>query len=144
MLKEVARYALVCFLITMTGIVIFVFVHMQLFAVDLVIRQTQFGQFILFSFFCALSMFIFYSRRDISDREMLLRQAIHFSLITAGTMFLCLLWRWILPQTRYVVFMLAVIVIVYSIILSVVLIENQHAANQLNRAIQRRKNKRGR
>lgn len=141
-LKETAKYALMCFLITMTGIVIFAYVHMCIFDVELLIRRAQFGQFIIFSFFCSLSMLIFYSRTEISDRAMLIRQGIHFCIIASGTMYLSLLWRWILPWPAHIAFMLAVIVIVYGVVCSIILIENKYTAARLNKAIQRKRAKR--
>lgn len=123
----------------MTGIVIFAFAHMGIFDVDLMSRRVQFGQFILFSFLCALSMFIFYSPKDISDRAMILRQCIHFCFMLGGTLALSLFWRWILPTPQQIVFMIVGVVIVYALVFAAIMIENRRTADRLNQAIQRRK-----
>ena len=139
--KETLKLAGMTFLVTIAGTVIYTYVHMLIFQVEFSLGSVFFGQLILMALFCGLSIFVFYSRKEITDEAMRNRLIIHFILMYIIIVGLCLYWRWILPKASHIFFVSITIFLSYFAIWIIIFIENRNTADRLNNIIALRKKK---
>lgn len=90
-------------------------------------------QAIFLSALCALSIFIYYSKHELSKRQHLVRRIIHFIVINVIMLFGSIYFEWIASDKLWnIIFMLLLIISVYLIVTFAVFLNNKAVANQLN------------
>lgn len=139
--KEAAKWAILAFLITMSGIVVYTYLHMLIFDVEFSLGKKYFGELIRLSLICGVSMFWYYNKRDISNIQMRIKMIIHFVVLYALVMVLCLRWRWILPRASHIVFLSIVIICSFVTVYLTMFIEDKITAKKLNEIFALKKKK---
>ncbi len=97
-----------------------------------------FLQIIAIAAVCALSNFIFWSRKELSKKQMKVRKVLHYlydSLAVVGGAFIC---RWVEPgQSIYIIFLFVVYTIVYIFITTTMFKKDKKIAEDLNKKLRK-------
>lgn len=98
------------------------------------------GHILLTAFVAVLFFFIFYSRRELSRREMILRVMIHFALLVPCMTLLAYLWSW-LPkgEPAFFVAYLIIFLLIYITVFFGVFLKDVRLAARMNAALEKRR-----
>ena len=95
MMKETLRTMLIEFFIILSGTTICAAVFCTVFYSDTALSVSLLWQIIALSFLTSLPYLIFYSKKELSKRQLRVRQAIHLILVVGLIIFLAYSWKWI-------------------------------------------------
>jgi uncharacterized membrane protein len=141
MLKRL-KDMLLDFLLIMAGILLCTTVFCTIFN-----REIRFGvdllwQIIGLAFFSTLPGFIFFSKHELTKKQMLTRQIIHACILVILLLFFAYHWRWLIPQSivQPIVFIF-MIAFVYMIVSFFTYKRDKKVANMLNEQLKKFKQK---
>lgn len=79
--EELKRSFIHNYFVIVTGTIIGTFLYCLMFEREVIFSVFDLGWFLLFSFLGDLPIFIFYSRKELSERQCLVRQILHFIML---------------------------------------------------------------
>lgn len=124
------------FFIIVVGIVTGNYVMCLLFSPDAVIPVKQFGEILLCGVLSDLPFVVFYSRHELSKKQMLIRHAIHGVVLLAVLIALARVWNWIDFTSLFeVTLYLLIIAIVYIAVYVASYMADKKTANELNESL---------
>jgi len=141
MLKQLKDMLLEFLLIT-AGILLCTTVFCTIFYQDILFGIDLLWQIIGLAFLSTLPGFIFFSKHELTKKQMLNRQIIHVCILVALLLFFAYHWKWLVPQSivQPIVF-IAMIAFVYTIVSFFVYQRDKKVANMLNERLEKFKQK---
>ena len=138
-IDELLKSMLRSFFVITTGIVASMYVFCLIFNSDVSFSLDDIGRVLLMAFASDLTFLLFYSRKELGKKQMLIRHVIQLLVLLAVLFYFAQLWGWVIISrpTEVVVFILLVIV-VYAAALAVATYQDQNLANKLNDTLKER------
>ncbi len=94
-MKETLRLIVTEFFIILSGTTICAAIFCTVFNPNVMLSVSFLWQLVALSFLTSLPQFIFYSKGELSKRQLRVRHAIHLILVVALIIFLAYMWGWI-------------------------------------------------
>lgn len=127
------------FFIIVVGIVTGNYVMCLLFSPDAVMPVKQFGEILLCAVLSDLPFVIFYSRQELSKKQMLIRHVIHGVVLLAVLIAVARVWNWIdFTNLFEVTFFLLIIAMVYIAVYVAAYMADKKTADELNKGLKER------
>ncbi len=134
-LKSIVR----SFFIIVSGILMASYIMCALFAPDTVFPISFFPKIFICAVVTDLPFFIFYSKRELSRGEMLVRNVIHFALLLSILLFLAKRWEWVdFSSAMQVVAYMINFISIYAAVYSVSYYLDRKLADKLNEGLKKR------
>lgn len=95
MIKDTLKAMLVEFFIILSGTTICAAIFCTVFYRDVVLGIDFLWQLIILAFLTTLPQFLFFSKKEISKKQMRIRQSIHVVLVVGLLVFLAHIWDWV-------------------------------------------------
>ena len=95
MIKDTIKTMLVEFFIILSGTTICAAIFCTVFYRDVVLGVDFLWELIILSFLTALPQILFFSKKEISKKQMRIRQTIHVVLVVGLLVFLAYIWGWV-------------------------------------------------
>ena len=129
LLKTMVR----AFFAIVTGIVASMYVFCLIFNQDAVFSLDDIGRVLLMAFASEIPFFIFYSRKELDKKQMLIRQAIHVPVLLAVLLYFAQLWDWVsMSHPKEIIVFIALVIIVYAMVLAFAIYQGKKLADKLN------------
>ena len=126
------------FVIT-TGIVTSMYVFCLIFNRDALYSLDDIGRILLMALASILPFFIFYSHKELSKKQMLIRQAIHVPVLMTVLFYFAQLWDWVnMNHPKEIVVFIVLVFVVYAVVLAVATYQDKKLADQLNDRLKQR------
>lgn len=115
--EELVKKMINSFFMITTGIVISMYVFCLIFNPDVRFTLADIGRIILMAAVSDLALIIFFCRRELNKKQMLMRYIIHFIVLSAILLYFSFLWDWVNPRnTKEIAVFLISILLVYVVI----------------------------
>lgn len=115
--EELVKKMINSFFMITTGIVISMYVFCLIFNPDVRLTLADIGRIILMAAVSDLALIIFFCRRELDKKQMLMRYIIHFIVLAAILLYFAFLWDWVNPRdTKEIAVFLISILLVYVVI----------------------------
>jgi hypothetical protein len=138
-LEEVLKTMLRSFFVITTGIVASMFVFCHVFNPNVNYSLDDIGKILFMAFASDLPIILFYSRKELGKKQMLIRQAIHLPVLLAVLIYLTQLWDWVsMDSPKEAIVFVALIIVVYVLVLAVATYQDQKLADKLNNRLKQR------
>lgn len=116
-MEELVKKMIDSFFMITTGIVISMYVFCLIFNPDVRLTLVDIGRIILMAAVSDLAFIIFFCRRELDKKQMLMRYIIHFIVLSAILLYFSFLWDWVNPRdTKEIAVFLISILLVYVVI----------------------------
>lgn len=121
------------FFIVTAGLVGSIAVFCSIFARDAAFGVNIFWRILLLAALTTLPSLVLYSPKELSKKEVLVRQAIHLAILLSILLYLGYVWDWVvMSQPIQLAFYLFLIIIVYLAVKLLVFQRDKKVADQLN------------
>ena len=138
-LEELLKNMLLSFFVITTGVIVSMCVMCLIFDPDATFPVETFGIILLTALVCDLPFFIFYSRKELGKKQMLVRTIIHFFVLLAILLFLSQLWNWVdLNNPKEIVVFILLVSAVYAIVRVTTAYHDKKLAIKLNESLKQR------
>ena len=135
LLKTMVR----AFFVIATGIVASIYVFCLVINHDAMFSLDDIGRILLMALACDMPFFIFYSRKELGKKQMLVRQIIHIPVLLAVLFYFAWLWGWVsMNRPKEIIVFILLIIFVYAIVLAVALYQDKKLADKLNDRLKQR------
>lgn len=115
--EELVKKMINSFFMITTGIVISMYVFCLIFNPYVRFTLADIGRIILMAAVSDLALIIFFCRRELNKKQMLMRYIIHFIVLSAILLYFSFLWDWVNPRdTKEIAVFLISILLVYVVI----------------------------
>lgn len=115
--EELVKKMISSFFMITTGIVISMYLFCLIFNPDVRFTLADIGRIILMAAVSDLALIIFFCRRELDKKQMLMRYIIHFIVLLAILLYFSFLWDWVNPRdTKEIAVFLISILLVYVVI----------------------------
>ncbi len=133
---ELIKKSIVTFFLVIAGVTISAAVFVTIFFSEIELSILLLWQIILMAFVCTLGNFIYYSKYELSKRQMMIRIVIHYFYINLVVLGGAFLWEWITQGyiVQFVV-MLLLIAVVYVGVTLVNFMKEEKTAEVLNKRL---------
>jgi hypothetical protein len=122
-----------------TGTVASMYVFCLLFYPNAVFTLHDIGRILLMAFFTDLPFLIFYSGKELSKKQMYIRQSVHLLAILTIVLYFAYLWNWVsLTRTKDVLVFLLLVLVVYAIVFMTTTYHDKKLADKLNHRLRER------
>ncbi|MCL1981477.1 MAG: DUF3021 family protein [Clostridiales bacterium] len=126
------------FVIT-TGIVASMYVFCLIFNRGANYSLDDIGRILLMALASDLPIIIFYSRKELGKKQMLIRQVIHIPVLLAVLFYFAQLWDWVsINSPKEVAVFIALVLVVYAVVLAVATYQDKKLADKLNDRLKQR------
>lgn len=138
-IEELLKHILRSFFVITTGIVVSMYVFCMVFNPAASFSLNDIGRVLMMAIASSLPFFIFYSRKELGKKQMLIRQVLHLSVLLGILLFLAWRWNWVNVNNpkECAVFTLLVIG-VYVTVLAVNTYQDKKLADKLNDGLKKR------
>lgn len=101
---------------------------------EVLIPVTELWHILFIALFSALTCLIFYSARELSARQMLIRRVVQFIVVFTGVPFFALRWEWIIPSVDMLqsISFIGMVIAVYIVVIFLEYFRDKHTAEVLN------------
>lgn len=138
-MEELLKTMFQAFFIITTGIIVSMYVFCLIFSPDAVFSLDDIGRILLMAVVSDLPFFLFYSRNEASKRQMLVRTAIHISVLLAILLYFAQLWDWVnIYNPKEVAVFILLVLGVYVIVYAVSVYQDKRTADKLNDSLKER------
>lgn len=138
-IEELFKIMFRSFFVITTGITASMFVFCLIFYPDVKFTLDDIGRILLMALACDLPYFIYYSRRELKKKQMLVRTAIHLLLLIAVLLYLAHIWDWVsMSRPIEVTVFILLVMCVYIIVFVVTSYQDKKLANKLNDRLKER------
>lgn len=138
-LNELLKAMFRAFFVITTGITISMYVCCLLFSPDARLTPADIGGILLLAFITDLTFFLFYSKRELSKKQMLLRFFIHLPILLGILLNFAHLWDWVnMNSTKEVAVFLLLVFGIYAAVLAVTFYQDKKTAEKLNDGLKKR------
>lgn len=132
-IEEILKTMFYSFFVIATGIVASMYVFCLIFYPNVSFSLNDIRAILITALACDLPFFIYYSKRDLSKKQMFIRTIIHFFVLLTVLIYLSHLWNWIsLNEPREVAIFVLLVVVVYVIVSSIISYQDKRLAKKLN------------
>ena len=136
---DLLRTMIRAFFVIATGIVASTYVFCLIFNQSAVFSLDDIGKILLMAFTSDIPFFIFYSRRELSKKQMLIRQIIHLPVLLAVLFWFAWLWDWVnMDRPNEIIVFVLLIIIIYAIVLAAAVYQDKKLADKLNDRLKQR------
>lgn len=127
------------FFVITTGVVVSMYVFCLILNPAAVFTLDDIGRILLMAAAGDLPLILFWSRRELSERQLMGRKAIHLLVLLAILLYFASLWNWVSLKNagQVTVFLLGVLA-VYFMVTAVSIYRDKKLTDQLNRKIKER------
>ncbi|MCL1976471.1 MAG: DUF3021 domain-containing protein [Firmicutes bacterium] len=126
------------FVIT-TGIIASMYVFCLIFNRNAVYSLDDIGRILLMALASDLPFIIFYSRKELGKKQMLIRQIIHIPFLLAVLFYFAQLWDWVrMNSPTEVIVFIALVLVVYAAVLAIATFQDKKLADKLNDRLKQR------
>jgi predicted neutral ceramidase superfamily lipid hydrolase len=141
MIKRIKDMILDFFLI-MAGILLCTAVFCTIFNDDIQYGIELLWQIVALAFFSTLPGLVFWSKKELSKKQILIRQVIHLCLLLTTLIFFAYDWEWLSPQSiiQPIIF-IVMIALVYTMVNYFTYIRDKKTAKELNERLEKFKHK---
>ena len=137
--RELFTAMLQAFFMITTGIVVSMYVFCLIINPNASFALDEIGKILLMAFVSDLPYVLFFSRKELSKKQMLIRQVLHLSALLAVLLYLAHLWNWVnLNSLKEVTIFLVLVLIVYTIIFVATAYRDKKLADKLNDKLKER------
>ncbi|MGE5678452.1 MAG: DUF3021 domain-containing protein [Pseudomonadota bacterium] len=127
------------FLVIFAVIVITITLLRQIFAPDVYLRLRDIYNYMICAVVGDLPSLIFYTKKDMTEKEMRLRIIIHFAVLEAALLTIANVFGWVSGITN-MLFLAVQIAIIYGIVRLILWMDDKKAANSINEKLRALKN----
>lgn len=132
-IRDLINVMVKTFFIVTAGIVVSVTVFCSVFSRDATFGVNIFGQILLLAVLTTLPSLVLYSPKELSKKELLVRQAIHLAVLISILFYLGYIWGWIaISKPMQLALYLFLITFVYLAVKLLVFQKDKKVADQLN------------
>lgn len=136
---EILRSMLRAFFVITTGITISMYVFCLIFNKDAGFSLDDIGRILKMALISELPYFVFYSRKELDKKQMLIRFMIHIPVLSAVLFYLASLWKWINVNSFNEVLVFFLLIIgVYALVLAASFYKDKKTADKLNDTLKER------
>ena len=126
------------FLIT-TGVVISMYFFCLLFAPDASFSLSDIGRILLMSVAGDLPFVVFYSKKELSKRKLLVRQAIHIPILLTVLLCFAFRWEWVsIHNAKQIAVFVVLVLVVYAAVDLAVSLKDKKLTEKLNSRLKER------
>lgn len=126
------------FVIT-TGITISMFVSCLLFKPNVTLSPVDIGGILLMAFVGDFTFLIFYSQKELSRKQMLLRFSLHIPMVLAILLLFAHVFHWVnMKNPKEVIVFILLVLGVYAGVLGIAFCRDKKIADQLNNSLKQR------
>ena len=137
--KELLRAMLHGYFLITTGVVFSMYIFCLILAPDASFSLSDIGRILLMAFASDLPYVLYYSRRELSRKQMLVRQGLHLVALIAVLLFFAHLWEWIdIHNTMQVTIFLVLVLVIYVVIFAITVYRDNKLAERLNEKLKER------
>lgn len=138
-IEELFKNMLRSFFIISTGAVASMYVFCLIFFPDVTFTLGDIGRVLLMALASDLPYILFYSRKELGKRQMLVRKVIHFAALLAILLTFAHLWDWInLNNPGQVIVFILLVIGVYAIVIGLIVYQDKKLADKLNDVLKQR------
>lgn len=138
-IEELFKNMLRSFFIISTGAVASMYVFCLIFFPDVTFTLGDIGRVLLMALASDLPYILFYSRKELGKRQMLVRKVIHFAALLAILLTFAHLWDWInLNNPGQVIVFILLVIGVYAIVIGLIAYQDKKLADKLNDVLKQR------
>lgn len=118
--EELVKKMINSFFMITTGIVISMYVFCLIFNPDVKFTLVDIGRIIVMAVVSDLPFLIFLCRRELDKKQMLIRNIIHLTVLSAILLYFAFLWDWVNPRDgkEIAVFLVSVLLVYAAIFLT--------------------------
>ncbi len=130
------------FLLIIAGILLCTAVFCTVFYTDAQFGVEILWQIVALAFLCTLPGFVFFSKKELSKKQILIRQVIHLCLLLIILLFFAYFWEWLSPRSvvQPVIF-IVMFALVYTMVGYFSYKRDKKTAKQLNERLEKFKSK---
>jgi amino acid transporter len=133
---EMLKKMVLTFFLTVVGIIFSTTVFLTIFYPEIHLYLGLLWQIIMMSFVCTLGNLIFYSKYEISKRQMMIRKTLHFLYINAIVIGGAFLWSWVTPGILTEFFTLLIMIeLVYAVVMMINIWKEKKDAEAMNKRL---------
>ena len=137
--KELLRAMLHGYFLITTGVVFSMYIFCLILAPDVSFSLSDIGRILLMALASDLPYVLYYSRRELSRKQMLVRQGLHLVALIAVLLFFAHLWEWIdFHSIAEVAVFLALVLIIYVVVFAITVYRDNRLAERLNEKLKER------
>ncbi len=137
--EELLKVMLRSFCMIATGVVVSMYVFCLIFYPNVSFELDDIGRILLMAIAGDLPYLLFYSRKELSKKQMHLRQLVHLFVLLALLLYFARLWDWItLTSAKEVVVFLSLVLGVYAVVCLATAYRDKKLADKLNRSLKER------
>lgn len=138
-IKDLLKSMFHAYFVITTGAVLSMYISCLLFNPYGSFSTADIGGILLVALVSDLSFFIFYSNKDISKKEMVLRFSIHIPAIVGMLLYFAQLFKWVnLKSPQQVVVFILLVLGVYTCTLMISFYQDKKTADKLNDYLRKR------
>ncbi len=135
LLKNIFR----SFFVITTGVVASIYVFCLVFNPTAYFTLNDIGRVLIMAVAGSLPFFIFYSRNELSKKQMLIRQAIHLPVLLGVLMFLAWRWDWVnMGNPKECAIFILLVIGVYVAVIALNTFQDKKLADKLNDSLKKR------
>ncbi|MDL2238115.1 DUF3021 domain-containing protein [Christensenellaceae bacterium OttesenSCG-928-K19] len=137
-LKEILQIMVIAFCIGITGLTVGLFLFHIAFMPDALLTIKKLGQMLFLVFAGDALFFIFYSKKELTVKQVRIRMIIHLAAMITLVVSLILYWGWLLPhETGWIMLVVAGTLVVYAIVAAIVFYRDRKTARKFNEVIRK-------
>jgi len=138
-LEELFKKLLHSFFVIVTGILASILFFCLIFYPDFSFSLKDIGRIFLMALASDLPLVIFYSRNEISKRQMVIRYVILLFVLLSILTYFAHLWDWVeLDKPKEVLVFVALVMGVYAIVMATMAYQDKKLSDKLNNGLKRR------
>lgn len=138
-IEELLKAMFRAFFIITTGIIASMYIFCLIFFPDASFSLDDIGRILLMAFASDLPFFLFYSRKELGKKQMLVRTAVHIPVLLAILLYFAHLWNWVsMNNPKEVVVFILLVLGVYAIVYAAGAYQDKKMADKLNDSLKER------
>lgn len=138
-LKELLQTMLGAYPVITTGIITSTYVFCQVFNNHVTFSIDDIGGILVMAFFSDLPFLLFFSKGELTKKEMRIRFIIHIPVLLFVLLYFAGRWNWInIKNPKEVAFFILLVIGVYAVVFAVTFYKDKKTADKLNDSLKRR------
>ena len=131
--EELLKVMFRSFFMIATGVAASMYVFCLIFNPNISFTLHDIGRILLMAFVSDLPFLIFYSGKELSKKQMFIRQLVHLPVLLAVLLFCAYIWDWVsINNTKEVLVFLLLGFLVYVIVFMITTYQDKKLADKLN------------
>lgn len=138
-LEELLKTMLSSFFVITTGTIASLYVFCLIFSPDATFQLGDIGKILIMAFASDLPYVVYYSRKELSKKQMFIRTFIHILTVLTVLLYFAHIWYWIdISNLKHVAVFILLVVGVYAIVLAVTTYQDKKLSDKLNDNLKKR------